>query len=78
MRKLCRPEKEGGLSIGHLTLRWGCQNHALRQVANLFNKVFYCIQRHATMFVQVYGNPFIGERIMIIYKLEVRLQLGRT
>jgi len=44
-----------------LTLRWGYYNHALRQVANLLNKVIL-----ATMFVQVYANSFIGERIMNI------------
>jgi len=36
------------------------------------NKVILCVQRHATMFVQVYANPFIGERIMNIKKWEVR------
>jgi len=39
-------------------------NHALRQVANLFNKVILCVQRHRTMFFKVYVNPFIGERVM--------------
>ena len=39
-------------------------NHALRQVANLFNKVILCVQRHGTMFFKVYVNPFIGEQIM--------------
>ena len=36
-----------------LTLLWDYYNHALRQVDNLFNKVILCVQRHATMFVQV-------------------------
>ena len=36
----------------------------LRQVANLFNKVILCVQKLATMFVQVYANPFIGERVI--------------
>jgi len=36
-----------------LTLRRGYYNHALRQVAYLFNKVILCIQEHAVMFVQV-------------------------
>jgi len=31
-----------------------------------FNKVTFCVQRHSTMFVQVYANPFIGEQIMNI------------
>jgi len=31
-----------------------------------FNNVFFCVQRHAAMFVQVYADPFIGERIMNI------------
>ena len=35
-------------------------------MANLFNKVILCVQRHAAMFVKVYANPFIGERIMNI------------
>jgi len=47
-----------------LTLRWGYYNHALRQVANLFNKVICCVQKHATMFV--YAYPSIGEGIMNI------------
>jgi len=51
-----------------LTLRRGFYNHALRKVAYLFNKVILCVQRHATMFVQGYANPLIGERIMNIYK----------
>ena len=41
-------------------------NHTLRQVANLFNKVILCVQRHATMFVHLYANPLIGEWIMNI------------
>jgi len=41
-------------------------------VANLFHKVIVCDQQDATMFVQVYVNPFIGERIINIKKLEVR------
>jgi len=49
-----------------MTLRRGYYKHALRQMANLFNKVFLCVKRHATMFVQIYANPFIGERIMNI------------
>ena len=49
-----------------MTLRRGYYNHALRQVAFLFNKVIICIQEHAVMFVQVYANPFIGKRIMNI------------
>jgi len=49
-----------------LTLPWGYYNHALREVAYLFNKVILCVQIHKTMFVQVYANTFIGERIMII------------
>jgi len=44
----------------------GYYNHALRQVANLLNKANLCVKKHATMFVQVYANPFIGERIMNI------------
>jgi len=47
-----------------LVLRWGYYNHAIGQVANLFNKVILCVQRHATMAVQVFTNPFIGQRIM--------------
>jgi len=36
-------------------------------MANLFNKLIFCVhQRHATMFVQVYANPFIGEQIINI------------
>ena len=54
-----------------LTLRWGCYNHSLRQVANLFNKVILCVQRHVTMFVQVYANSLNGEQIMNIKKWEV-------
>jgi len=38
-------------------IRRGYYNHTLRQVANLFNKVTICVQRHATMFVKVYANP---------------------
>ena len=53
-------------------------NHALRQVANLFNKEILCVQRHATMFVQVYANTFIGERIMNIEKWEVRRNVHYT
>jgi len=49
-----------------LTLRWGYYNHAIQQVANLLKKVILCVQRHVTMFVQVYAYPFIGERIMNI------------
>ena len=49
-----------------LTLRGGYYNHALRQESNLFNKVIIYVQRHATMFVQVYANHFKGERIMNI------------
>jgi len=41
-------------------------NHALRQVDNLFNKVILCVERLATMFVQVYAYPFIGKRIVNI------------
>jgi len=51
--------------IEQLTLRWGYYNHPLRQVANLFNKVILCVQSHVNMFVQVYTNPFIGERITV-------------
>jgi len=40
-------------------------NHALRYVANLFNKVTLCVESHATMCVKVYANPFI-EQIMNI------------
>jgi len=47
-----------------LTLRGGYYNHALRQVAYLLNNVLLRIQAHAVMFVHVYANPFIGERIM--------------
>jgi len=54
-----------------LILCWGYYNHTLRQVANLFNKVILCVQRYATMFVQVYANPFIGKQIMNIKKWEV-------
>ena len=61
-----------------LRLRWGYYNHALRQVANLFNKVIICVQRHAFMFVQVYPNPFIGERILNIYTWEVRRNIDFT
>jgi len=32
-----------------LTLRWGFDNHALRQVDNLINKVIRYVQRHETM-----------------------------
>ena len=53
-------------------LRWSYYNRTLRQVANLFNKVILCVERHATMLVQVYANPFIGEWIMNIKKWEVR------
>jgi len=49
-----------------MTLRCGYYYYALRQVANLFNKVWLCVQRHAVMFVQVYTYSFIGERIMNI------------
>jgi len=34
-----------------LTWRWGYDNHALRQVADLFNTVILWVQRHVTMFV---------------------------
>jgi len=54
-----------------LTLRRVCYNHALRQVAYLFNKVILCIQEHAVMFVQVYANPLIGKRIMNTGYLEM-------
>jgi len=54
-----------------LTLRRGYYNHALRQVAYLFNIVILCILEHAVMFVQVYTNPCIGKRIMGIYIWEV-------
>jgi len=47
-------------------------DHALKQVANLFNKVVVWFQRHALMFVKEYANPFIGKRIMTIWKWEVR------
>jgi len=47
-----------GAGILPLTIRWGYYNHALRQVANSFNKVIRCAQRHATMFVQVYAIFF--------------------
>ena len=59
------------ISTVQMTLRRGYYKHALRQMANLFNKVFLCVKRHATMFVQIYANPFIGERIMNIQKWEV-------
>ena len=49
-----------------LTLRWGYLNHALKQVAFLLNEIILCVQRHTTMFVQVYANYFIDERIMMI------------
>ena len=49
-----------------LTKFWGNYNHALRQVAYLFNKVIICVQQHETMFVKVYANCFIGERILNI------------
>ena len=40
------------------------------QVANLLKKkVILCVQRHATMFVQVYANSVIGEQIMNILKM---------
>jgi len=41
-------------------------NHTLRQVANMFNKVIHCDQRHAVMFVLVLANPFIGKKFMNI------------
>jgi len=41
------------LSMKLLTSRWGFYNHALRQVANLFNEVILCVQRHATIFYLV-------------------------
>ena len=47
-------------------------NHTLRQVANMFNKVIHCDQRHAVMFVLVLANPFIGKKFMNIQKWEVR------
>jgi len=47
-----------------LTLHWGYYKHALRQVANLFNKVILCVQKHATMFVN--ADPSIGEGTMDI------------
>jgi len=58
------PKRDGYIEL--TTLRYSYYNHALGQVAYLFNKVILCVQRHATMFVQVYANPFIGERIMNI------------
>ena len=33
---------------------------------NLRNKEILCVQSHATIFVQVYDNPFIGEQIINI------------
>ena len=53
-----------GVRYPELTLRGRYYNHALGQVAYLFNKVILCIQEHVVMFVQVYANPFIGKRIM--------------
>ena len=49
-----------------LTLRRGYYNHALWQVAYLFNKVILCIQEHAVIFVLVYANTFIGKLIINI------------
>ena len=40
------------VAYNKLTLRSGYYNHTHRQVANLFNKVILCVQRHVTMFVQ--------------------------
>jgi len=48
---------------GQLTLCGGYRNHTSGQVANLFNKVIFCIQGHAVMLVQVYANPLIGKLI---------------
>jgi len=50
-----------------LASRRGYYNHALRQVANLFNKEILCVERHVTMYVCLsIPNPFISERIMNI------------
>jgi len=49
-----------------LTLGRDYYNHALLQVAYLFNKVILCIQEHAVMFVQVNVHPSIGKLIMNI------------
>jgi len=46
-----------GVRYPELTLRGRYYNHALGQVAYLFNKVILCIQEHAVMFGQVYANP---------------------
>jgi len=48
-----------------LTLRGGYFNHALGQVAFLFNIVILCIQEHAVMFVQVYVNPLLVNELWI-------------
>jgi len=48
-----------------LTLRGGYYNHTHRQLANLFNKVIFCVQGHVVIFVQIYAKPSIGEQIMI-------------
>jgi len=39
-----------------IDIGWGYYNHALRQVANFCNEVILCVQRYATMFVQVYAK----------------------
>jgi len=51
--------------LSKFTLCWRYYNHALRQVANLFNKVILCVQIHTTMFVQVYANPSLVNRLWI-------------
>ena len=52
-------EQHTSENSGQLTLRWVYYNHALKQVAYLFNKVIICVQTHATMVV----------RLMLIFSL---------
>jgi len=46
--------------------------------SNLFNKVILCAQEHTVIIVQVYANPFIGERSMNIEKKEVQRKINSS